>query len=258
MATMRIRSVASFVSMLTTCIALVAFAAGCGGGPRLRYRHEFSLAPGQQHHAGLAKALLIPLDYANSEPIKGLNVSNEKIAALIVTHLESKGITVERIDPARFRDVADEAYRAVLAERKAGASGVVSSRIELGDVVPRIVEKLETRSDLVVSANVVMRTGEWNGGSTLVWDGVRRRDRTAGAGATTGTSPGSSLEVALHAPDGARVFSGYGGLDLVFQFNLQKKIMEIRPTLLQDESNLAEGVCVAFYPYFGMEEYCNR
>lgn len=255
MAAMRIRKVVSIALVLAAC---AAFVAACGGGPRLRYRHEFSLAPGQQHHAGLAKALLIPLDFAHPEPIKGLNVSNEKLAALIVTHLGSKGIAVERVDPARFRVAAEAAYRTVHAERKSGASGVASSQIGLGDVVPRIIEELELKPDLVVSANVVMRTGEWNGGSTLVWDGVRRRDRTAGAGATTGTTPASSLEVALHGPDGTRVFSGYGGLDLVFQFNLQKKIMEIRPTLLQNEENLAEGVCVAFYPYFGMDEYCDR
>lgn len=255
MAELRIRRGVSIALVLAT---FAAFVGACGGGPRLRYRHEFSLAPGQQHHAGLTKALLLPLDYANGEKIKGLNVANEKIAALIVTHFASKGITVERVDPARFRVAADAAHRAVQTERKSGAAGTVSTQIGVGDVVPRILEKLELKPDLVVSGNVVMRTGEWNGGSSLVWDGVRRRDRTAGAGATTGTTPAASLEVALFAPDGTRVFSGYGGLDLVFQFNLHKKIMEIREDLLQNESNLAEGTCVAFYPYFGMDEACDR
>lgn len=255
MAEMRIRRVVAIALAIATC---TAFVVACGGGPRLRYRHEFTLAPGQQHHAGLAKALLLPLDFAHPEPIKGLNVSNEKIASLIVAHLESKGMTVERVDAKRFRAAADSAFRAVQAERKSGASGVVSAKVGLGDVVPRIVEELKLKPDLVVAGNVVMRTGQWNGGSTLVWDGVRRRDRTAGAGATTGTTPAASLEVALHGPDGARVFWGYGGLDLVFRFNLQQKVMEIRPDLLQNDENLAEGVCVAFYPYFGMEEYCDR
>ena len=66
MAANRIRKVASIAFALTTCIALVALVVSCGGGPRIRYRHEFSLAPGQQHHAGLAKALLIPLNYTNA------------------------------------------------------------------------------------------------------------------------------------------------------------------------------------------------
>ncbi|MBY0401356.1 hypothetical protein K2X89_13740 [Myxococcota bacterium] len=255
MATKHNRSIAAFALLLA--FGAASFIA-CGGGPRVRYRHEYNLAPGQQHHAGLAKALLVPLDYTNTEPVKGLNVSNDRIAALIVAHLESKGIQVERVDPARFRAIADQALRDVQAERKAGVSGVVSARIEFGDVVPRVLEKLETKPDLVVSGNVVMRTGEWNGGRTLVWDGVRRRDRTAGSMSWTGQSSAASLEIAVYAQDGKRLFSGYGGLDHVFQFNLQKKIMEIRENLLQDEENLAEGICVAFYPYFGMDEHCIR
>lgn len=251
----RIRSAASIALAWTTCIALVA---ACAGGPRLRYRHEFSLAPGQQHHAGLAKALLVPLDHTNADPIKGLDVSNEKIASLIVAHFESKGIAVERVDPVRFRRIADEAHRAEQIDRKSGASGVVSSEVTIGDLVPRILEKLDSRADLVVDANVVLRTGEWNGGRALIWDGVRRRDRTAGQISWSGTTQAASLEVAVHSADGTRVFSGYGGLDLVYQFNLQEKIMEVRPILLQDEQHLAEGICVAFYPYFGVESSCHR
>lgn len=250
-----IRRAASIAFAWTTCIALVT---ACAGGPRLRYRHEFSLAPGQQHHPGLTRAILVPIDYTNTEVIKGLNVANEKIASLIVAHYASKGIAVEQIPPARFREVAGEAFRAEQAERKSGASGVVSSEITLGDLVPRILEKLESEADLVVDANVVLRMGEWNGGSTLIWDGVRRRDRTAGSISWTGTTRASSLEVAVHDARGTRVFSGYGGLDLIYQFNLQKKSMETRPDVLQDEEHLAEGICVAFYPYFGMDDFCDR
>jgi hypothetical protein len=241
-----------------SAILPIAVIVACASGPRIRYRHEYTLAPGQEHHAGVSKVLLIPIDAANAEPVKGLDAANERVSALIVSHLQSKGIHVEEVDRARFQTATNEAYRSIQAKRMAGTAGTVSAKVDFSDVVPEILEKLELPSDGVVSANLLMRTGVWNGGSTLVWDGVRRRDRTAGAGSTTGNTPAASLQVAVYSSDGTRVFSGVGGLDHVFQFNLQKKVMEIREDLLQNERNLAEGVCVAFYPYFGPDEYCAR
>lgn len=252
---MRPRAIRRFAMF---AILPIAFVVACASGPRIRYRHEYTLAPGQQHHDGASNVLLIPIDAANANPVKGLDVAHERITATIVSHLQSKGITVEQVDRARFHAATDEALRSIQARRMTGAAGTVSATVEFSDIVPEILERLELRSDRVISTNLLMRTGEWNGGSTMVWDGVRRRDRTAGTLAMTGTGTAASLQVAVYASDGTRVFSGVGGLDHVFQFNLQKKIMEIREDLLQDQRNLAEGVCIAFYPYFGNDEYCGR
>lgn len=236
----------------------IALIVACASGPRIRHRHEYTLAPGQEHPAAASNVLLIPIDAANPKPIKGLDVAYERITATIVSHLQSKGITVEQVDRARFHAATDEAHRSIQASRMTGAAGTVSATVEFSDIVPELLERLELKSDRVISTNLVMRAGEWNGGSTMVWDGVRRRDRTAGTLAMTGTGTAASLQVSVYSSDGARVFSGVGGLDHVFQFNLQKKIMEIREDLLQDQRNLDEGVCIAFYPYFGADEYCAR
>ena len=110
----------------------------------------------------------------------------------------------------------------------------------------------------MIVPNIVIRTGEW-WMRTLVWDGVRRRDSSGGGGIDWGgTFKAASLQVIVFSKDGTRVFSGFGGLDLMFQLNMSKQIMEIREELLQDERNLREGVCIAFDPDFGLEESCSR
>ncbi len=237
--------------------ALALLLVGCGG-PLMRYRHEHSLSPGKEFHAGLETALVIPVNYLNDDPVRGLEVADQRLMDSIVRHLESKGIEVERAEAAKFRKTADAIYRAILAERKSGESDVVSAGVKFEDALPKILEKLDASPDLVISPNTLMRTAEWNGTRTLVWDGVRRRDDSAGAYNWTGTSNAASLQALVYSGSGERVFVGYGGLDLVFQFNSTKKIMEIRENLLADQRNIDEGVCIAFYPYFGLEESCAR
>lgn len=231
---------------------------GCTSGPRERYRHEYTLSPGQEYHAGLASALLVPINYLNGDPIGDLAFVDQTVTNLIAARLESKGIEVERVDPLRFHTIATEVYRMLEVERKSGESGHASDGVGFGDGIPEILARLEESPDLVVVSNIVLRTGEWTGTRTFVWDGVRRRDSTGGNIEWSGTGTAASVQVIVYSNDGARLFSGFGGLDLVFQPNMSKAVMEIRESLLEDERNLQEGVCVAFYPWFGLEEICQR
>jgi hypothetical protein len=72
----------------------------------------------------------------------------------------------------------------------------------------------------------------------------------------SGVVPAASLRISIHTRDGAPVFSGFGGLEQVFEIDGREYVQ--RENLFQDERNLREGVCIAFYPYFGMDEYCVR
>jgi hypothetical protein len=248
----RLRTIAS--AALATAILIL----GCASGPRERYRHEYTLSPGQEHHAGLASALLVPINYLNDDPVRDLAVADQSVANLIAARLESKGIEVERVDPHRFHTVASGVHRALNAERKSGEADAASDGVGFGDAIPEILAQLEESPDLVIVPNIVIRTGEWIGTRTLVWDGVRRRDSTGGNIDWSGTGTAASVQVIVYSKDGTHLFSGFGGLDLVFQLNMSKEIMEIREPLLRDERNLREGVCVAFYPWFGLEEICRR
>lgn len=239
--------------------AAVLMIAACASGPRILHKHEYNLSPGQEYHAGLAKALLIPIDYTNEKPVKGLDLANDRITALIVSHLESKGIKVEKAAPGEFKRIADAAHETVREERKSGASGVVSAEVGFGDVVPTILEELEKPVDLVIVPNIVMRTGIYQGTRTLVWDGVRRRESVQDLDFSNyGTQPVASIQMTIFSKDGTQVFSGFGGLEAVFKVDRSTEAWVQREDLFEDERNLSEGICIAFYPYFGMKEFCAR
>lgn len=249
-------SAASMI-LLASALVLGSTIVSCASGPRLRHKHEFSLSPGQEHHAGLKTALLLPIDQTNEKPIKGLDVANDRITRLVVAHLESKGLRVERADPRSFRRATDAARSSVRSERSSGASSSVSTQIEFADLVPRILADLGKSPDLVVSADLVMRDAIYQGTRTLVWDGVRRREKLTGWDMSGGLSA-ASLRVLVYLADGTRTYSGFGGLEPVFRFDTVAKRYALREDLFEDERNLSEGVCIAFYPYFGMDEFCTR
>ncbi len=245
--------------LLVAFLFALGFLVACASGPRLKHKHEFTLSPGQEHHAGLVRALLLPIDATNDEPVRGLDVENPRITATIVRHLESKGITVEHVDGRKFQELTTTAVRKVRTQRKSGASGVVSANVEFGDIVPELLAGLGESPDLVIAPNLLMRSAKYQGSRTIVWDGVRRRETIRNITWDEGSGTGAaSLHVSVYIKDGTRVFSGFGGLEPVFRIDAQKEKYIQREDLFQDERNLKEGTCIAFYPYFGMDEYCMR
>ncbi|HPG25399.1 MAG: hypothetical protein H6748_16190 [Spirochaetaceae bacterium] len=232
---------------------LIFSAVACAKPPP---KHEYTLLPGQAHGPGMRSALVAPLNATLDRP-KGLEVADERIDALLDAHLESKGLSVTRASASDFRRAASLAARRVEKERLTASTGTVSSEISFEELVPVIFEILEVEPDLLILPNVVMRHASANGGSTFRWDGVRRRETGSASGSFTGEGfEVSSLFVAAYRADGTRVFSGFGGLDTIYEFVWAKRGMELRQDRLQNEEYLAEGVCIAFYPFFGEDERC--
>lgn len=247
-------SIFFFVSLLL--LFLLSFA--CASGPRLHHKHEFNLSPGQEHHTGLKRAALLPIDASNERPVAGIDVEDDRIAALVQAHLESKGIAVERIDARRFEQARGAAYDSVREKRKSGALGSVSAFVGFDDLVPEIVAALELDADVVIEANLVGRPARYEGKRMLVWDGVRRRENVRYGTMEGNDMPAVSLYVAVHGREGGRLFSGYGGIEPLFQVERAARKYVLREDLFEDEDNLREAICIAFYPWFGMAEYCAR
>lgn len=245
----------------TTLLLIAALASSifaCASGPRIRHQHEYTLAPGREHQPALGRALLLPIGWTDPEPVKGLDRANDRIAALIAAHLSAKGIEVERANPHDLRRVEQAARRAVAELRKSGAASVVAAEIGFGDVVPEILKGLDSKADLVIAADVVMRGASYQGTRTIVWDGVRRRETVNDATMSGSNLPAASVRGQVFAKSGERVFMGYGGLEPVFRIDPVQTKYVLREDFLEDERNLKEGICIAFYPYFGVEEFCSR
>jgi hypothetical protein len=199
-------------------------------------------------------ALLLPLNETVDVP-DGLEPGEAATTELMIVHLESKGLRVEQVSADDYSAAASQAARLADQARRAGQSQSTSETISFSEVIPHLLDALESNASLVVAPNMVIRTGEFDGGRSAKWDGVRRRQPGTRRGLTGDTSV-ASLFVVIYNREGTRIFSGYGGLDMLFEISYREKRMVLIEDRLQDEGNLRQGVCIAFHPFFGLEERC--
>ncbi len=240
----------------TFVIGIVSFLLtilGCAGLPP---KHEYTLAPGQGHHPGLAKAMIVPINESAAVPA-GLDVADDRLEELLDAYLQSKGISVERPATRDYRRASKIAVKRARADAMSGESGTASETVGFEQIVPHLLEELEVEADLVIVPNVAMRGGNYSGGRSVKWDGVRRMETGAFNVIMTGEGlPVASIFVVVYGSDGTRVFSGYGDLDTIFEVSMSQRKYVLREDRLTREKYLQEGICVAFYPFYGEEERC--
>ena len=222
-------------------------------GPTIKHEHEIS--PGREFDATIKTVLVVPLN-ETMEVERGLEQGFAATQDLIRRYLESKGLAVEQPTQQEYRKAVNIAANAAQDAQLAGEVDSVSENLSFTEVVPYLLRELDSSAELAVTPNMVIRTGTYTGTSTIKWDGVRRRERGSAGSSMSGNTAVASLYTVVYDRDGTRIFSGYGGLDLLFELNISKKRYEIREDRLQDVDNLAEGVCVSFHPFFGNAERC--
>ena len=247
-------------SMSIQIMALWAFAllatACASPGPR----HEYELAPGRGFAAGGAigrSVLVVPLNESTDTPA-GLEKGAKDVSAALVAYLNAQGLRVTTLESKDYRKRLAAAAVAASQAMLSGEQTTVSESVEFADLIPHLLRDLDREVDLVVVPNMVIRTGELLGYGTVKWDGVKRRKPGTRSLDWTGTDTAASLWVLIYDEQGTRLFSGYGGLDLLFEINLQKRRQELIDDRLEDLDNLAQGVCIAFHPFFGTEQSCPR
>jgi len=216
-------------------------------------KHEYQMAPGQAYSQELGSALLLPIN-ETEKPTQGLEKGEKGVFALITEYLEAQGLEVETLELAQYRKAARDAAEAARRQMRSGESSV-AREVRFADTVSHIAKAVGSDAALVIVPNMVMRAGEM-GGRSLRWDGVRRKIKGTTNWTMSGNTTAASLHVAIYKGDGSLLFKGYGGLDILWAMNAQKRRMELITDRLEDHDNLAEGICVAFYPYFGAEQTC--
>lgn len=218
--------------------------------------HDYELSPGQSFSPSRNRALLIPINETEAVP-DGLEVGEDKVFEQLKSYLESKGLSIETTNTYDYRSAANSASQSVHDEMLSATSGSISEAIDYSHIVPGLLANLGSDADLLILANMVIRVGESRGGRTTYWDGVKRRLAVPNRMRMTGTESVASIFVTVYHRDGTKAFSGYGGLDLLFAPNLREERYELIPDRLQNVEHIREGICVAFYPYFGREETCH-
>jgi len=216
--------------------------------------HPYELAPGQAYDSSLETVLLFPINELVTIPdylVKG----QEDVSRIVGQHLQAQGLKVERPEAEAFRRAARRAYDSARRKSMSLSGDNVISEPTLSDIVPGVVEILKSTVDLVVVPNMTVRNGEGIG-SSLRWDGVSRKIPSTQRMRWEGSFSAASLHLEIFKADGTKVFAGYGGLDLLWGANIRASRMVLMDDRLEDEANLREGVCVAFYPYFGEGKVC--
>jgi len=240
------------LSRLWTTLVLLPFIGSCAS-PTIK--HEYVISPGREFGPSIETALLLPLN-ETIETQAGLEQGKATTTALLVEYLTSKGLAVEQPTTRDYRKAAEIAANVAQRELLAGESASASEDLAFTDVIPHLLVALESNADIIVAPNMVLRTGKYGGAKSIRWDGVRRNERGTRGGNMTGTLPVASLFVVLYDTEGIRIFSGYGGLDLLFQLNMGKRRYDLREDRLQNADHLAEGVCISLHPFFGHAEDC--
>jgi len=217
--------------------------------------HDYELSPGLAFSESRSRALLIPINETEEVP-DGLEVGEAAVFEQLKSYLESKGISIETTNTYDYRSAANRASESVQNEMLSATTSSISGQIEYTSIVPGLLTYLESDVDLLILANMVIRSGESKGGRTVQWDGVKRRISIPARWRMTGSESVASIFVSVYHRDGKPVFAGYGGLDLLFAPNIREERYELIPNRLQNLKHIREGICIAFYPYFGREEIC--
>jgi hypothetical protein len=239
--------------LMIVLAAALSWVVSCRGtGPK----HEYELVPGRSFDPSMATALVLPINETVQVP-DGLEKGEDAVFGLLVAYLESKGLSVQTTDRAEFNRAMAEAAQAAAREAISDEATSVSESIEFSDAIPHLLSELGVEADLVIVPNMVIRTGKANG-RRVRWDGVsRQKPGMANLAGLEGSEPVSSLWVLIYAGDGARLFSGYGGLDVLFELNVSAEKQELIEDRLEHTGHLEEGVCISLHPFFGADEFCS-
>lgn len=253
------RSLASpkrWVVLVASFLLIAMQIVACQSGPRIRYRHEYEMNTGDEHHSGLTTALVVPIDALNESPVKGIDFANDRIGAMLVEYVGARGIETWPIDPFRLQEIARAGEFTSRRKARASEKSTLEDDVGLSELVPELISRLDKEPDLVIVPSLVVRNAVYKGKRQIVWDGVKRRETSIMV--PGGRPPAVTIEIEVYARDGKRLFHGYGGIEQIFYVDMSTSKYEQRKNLYEDEDNVREGICVAFYPWFGLDEACVR
>jgi hypothetical protein len=218
--------------------------------------------PAAERNLGAVRLVVAPLNLAVKLPVE-LEDGVQPVSDEIIAYLQQRDAQVAVIWPSDAWELWKESMNASAQEG--------SGRLE--KAVGLFVEQLARNAEFsaFMLPTLVFREAKvW--GNTVRWDGVRRRlpmrarttanarlptlEHSLGQSHVQGEKvPGVSLHVLVFAPDGRRIFEGFGGLDLVHEVLVTGSAATGHGSLVLDLSpfenldHLREGVALALDAY---------
>ncbi|MFT5481570.1 MAG: hypothetical protein ACI9GW_000213 [Halieaceae bacterium] len=147
------------------------------------------------------------------------------------------------------------------------STGKVNQKTFALNIISVAKELAETsKVDAIIFTDLVERDVQFSGGLSHLarWDGVSRKPTLRGPGDGVSanfdwskSASAASLWVSVYNLDLQRVFTSIGGLDTTDAIDTKSSTAHFtrRRTVLENGSNLREGVALAMHPFIPMEKY---
>ena len=228
-------------------VALAFAAAACATRP--------GAAP-QASAPGVERVLVFPLNVVVSMP-SGLESGAASVADALRTWLLAQGLAVEEVPTPEARTAWLAAAQALRAERGEQQMGFEAAASVLARGLRR-----ERDFDALILPWLALRPAKVRN-RTVTWDGVSRTLRLIGGESKkthflleefSADAAAPSLQVAVFSADGAKLFDGVGGLDLVHALVVEGDPPKIGERLipasqmLSDHAPVNEGIALALAP----------
>ena len=234
--------------LLFSLLALALIAPGCAG--------RNVLARGHAGGEAVREVLLFPLNVVVPIPA-GLEAGAPSVEVELRTYLESRGKRVQTLAPR-------DAHAAWLAGAQALKAEVGDAQMSFEGAARILARQLAKahRFDALVLPWIVLRPAKVRG-RVVRWDGVTRTLRVVNpSGRSLGflddfeaQAAAPSIQVAVFSAEGARIFEGAGGLDLIHALAIEGDPPKVdavpRPCseVFSDLTPIREGIAVAFDPF---------
>jgi len=234
--------------LLLSLLALALLAPGCAG--------RNVLARGHAGGAVVREVLLFPLNVVVPIP-PGLEAGAPSVEVELRTYLESHGKRVQTLEPR-------DAYSAWLAAAQALKAEVGDTQMSFEGAARVLARQLANahRFDALVLPWIALRPAKVRGRS-VTWDGVTRTLRVVNPGGRSlgflddfqAQAAAPSIQVVVFSAEGARIFEGTGGLDLIHALAIEGDPPKVdavprpRAEVFSDRTPIREGIAVAFDPF---------
>lgn len=238
------RARAAVVAALTVTL----LGAGCAGSNKVARGHAGASA--------VSDVLLLPLNVVVALP-PGIDDAALSVEDEIRRHLDAHGKRVQ----APTREQAEAEW---LASAQALRAEVGASQMSFDGAAAILARSLHAEHgfDALVLPWISLRPAKVRG-RTVTWDGVTRTLRIVNPQGRSlqvlkdfqAQAAAPSLQLAVFAPDGRKLFEGVGGLDLLHALVLGGEPTQIdaeplsRAQVFADRTSIQEGIEVAFDPF---------
>ncbi len=210
----------------------------------------------------IKKVILAPVSLG-APPPSYLRKSDRKVKAMVKDYLESNGMQV--LPTYQFDNAWQKANRTYgdiydPTTGKVDLNAWRGAMVTVGEVL-----REQTDAQMIIFADLIEHDVQHSNSMQHYarWYGVTRKPALRGSGGVpvgfdwSQNIKAASLSVVIFDVELNRIFVSRGGLDTLYELDLKRSTPAFvrRKSLLKSESDIEEGIAIAFHPFIPMKRY---